>query len=141
MDIIDKFCHFFVINDPEKFLSLFSENAVYIDCLYGEFRGLKEIEEFYKRCHKEARGYKFIPNSKIFGEGVVSFEWYFSFISNMPHAMGKKIELTGASFLNLDDKGKIIRYRDYADSIIFLLKGNVPEEKIIKFYKKKYRIK
>ncbi len=139
MDIIDKFCSYFIENNEDKFLQLFTENAVYIDCLYGKFSGKNKILEFYKRCHKEAHNYKFIPKNKIFTNNLASFEWDFSFISNMPLSKGEKIEISGASFITFNNH-KISFYRDYCDSVLFLLQGNIPEDKIIKFYKKKYSL-
>ncbi len=137
MDIIDKFCKYFQENRKEEFLSLFNVNATYTDCLYGSFHGIEQIARFFERCHREANDYKFIPKNKIFQNNLYSFEWNFSFISNMPLSSGKTIKIEGCSFLKTE-KHKIIYYRDYTDSILFLLEGNIPEKDIIKFYKKKF---
>ena len=137
MDIVDKFCSSFCENNIQKFLSLFSEDAIYFDCLYGKFKGKNEIKNFYIKCHKEASNYQFIPKNKIISGNIAAFEWDFSFTSKMPYSMGKIIKVVGCSFLTLKDE-KIIFYRDYSDSIFFLIQGNVPDDKILKFYKKKY---
>ncbi len=139
MDIIDKFCKYFCENNVDKFLSLFTDNAIYIDCLYGKFSGKDKIKKFYKRCHKEAYNYQFIPKNKIIKEKLAAFEWDFSFISNMPYSKGVEIKVKGCSFLNIQGD-KINHYRDYSDSIYFLLQGKVPYGKILEFYKKKYLI-
>ncbi len=139
MDIIDKFCRYFVNNNVEKFLSLFTDYPLYNDCLYGLFKGKEEIKNFYLKCHKEASNYHFSPTNKMLYGNTGAFEWDFSFLSNMPLAKGKKISLKGCSFLSLE-KGKIQSYRDYCDSILFLLQGNVDKEKIIKFFIKKYKL-
>ena len=137
MNIAEEFCKRFSKKDTDSFLELFLNNAIYIDSLYGEYRGKDEIREFHKRCHKEAKNYNFIPKNIISREDKVAFEWELSFILLTPFATGKKVTVNGCSFIDLRD-GKISSYREYADSISILLKGNVPEDKIIKFFKKKY---
>jgi hypothetical protein len=103
MDIVDKFCKYFVTNNGERFLELFSDDAIYFDCLYGAFKGKEEILKFYQRCHREAEGYKFIPKNKIFQGNLFSFEWDFSFILNN----NKRVEIEGASFLKILDGNKL----------------------------------
>ncbi len=136
MDIIDKFCFYFEENRVVDFLSLFHTNSTYIDCLYGTFTGIKEIEFFFKKCHKEASNYKFKPINKILNNNLASFEWEFSFVSNMPLSDGKNIFIKGCSFITMNNN-KIESYRDYADSVLFLIQGNVPAKKIVDFYNKK----
>jgi limonene-1,2-epoxide hydrolase len=137
MDLPDKFCKFFQENNQKEFLELFKEDATYIDCLYGLFKGKKEIAKFLKKCHNEAEHYNFIPKNKIFQNSLISFEWDFSFVSKMPLSKDKKITIQGCSFIKTDNS-KISYYRDYSDSILFLLEGNIPENKIIEFYKRKF---
>jgi limonene-1,2-epoxide hydrolase len=139
MDIIDKFCKLFCENNVQNFINLFSENAVYIDCLYGKFKGKDEISKFYIRCHNEAYNYQFTPFNKVINGNFCAFEWNFSFISNMPLSKAKTIKTEGGSFLKILNQ-KIVYYRDYSDSILFLLQGNVSDKKIINFYKKKYSL-
>ena len=137
MGLIEKFCKAFENNNEKEWLNLFDEKIEYIDCLYGRFIGKTELLKFYKRCHKEGKNYSFKPKNKLFSKDLFSFEWDFSFILA---DNSKKIKIEGCSFLKVNNKNKIIYYRDYADSILFLLQGNVSYEKIIKFYKKKYDI-
>ncbi len=138
MGIVEEFCKRFCIKDSEKFLELFSDDALYVDSLYGKYTGKDQIKAFHERCHKEAKNYKFIPKNIIFSEGKAAFEWEISFELLTPFGKGKKVKAEGASFMEIED-GKIKAYREYSDSIFILLSGNVPEEKIIKFYRKKYR--
>jgi ketosteroid isomerase-like protein len=137
MDIIDNFCKCFVENNSDKFSALFTENAIYMDCLYGKFSGKSEIMRFYLRCHKEASDYDFVPKNKMLHDNGAAFEWDFSFVSEMPFSKGKEIKISGCSFISMENS-KISFYRDYCDSILFLLQGNVPDFKIMEFYKKKY---
>jgi len=137
MNIAEEFCKRFSKKDTDSFLELFLDDAIYIDSLYGEYKGRDKIREFHKRCHEEAKDYNFIPKNIISQEDKMAFEWELSFTLLTPFAPGKRVTVNGCSFISLRD-GKISSYREYADSISILLKGNVPEDKIMKFFKKKY---
>lgn len=140
MEIIEALCRRFEQGDSAAFADLFSEDAVYLDCLYGAYEGREAIRAFHERSHKEAEEYRFLPIDSLYrGSDTAAFEWRFEFISLMPKSMGKKITLKGASFLTLRE-GKIVSYREYADSIAILLGGDVPDDKIIRFYRRKYHV-
>ena len=138
-DIAHIFCKRFSNRDSDAFLELFQDDAIYIDSLYGEFRGKEAIRGFHKRCHEEAKDYDFRPKNIISEAGEIAFEWELKFVLLTPFAKGKEITVDGSSFMSLQD-GKIKSYREYSDSVFILLKGNVPEEKIIKFFRKKYSL-
>ena len=137
MEIIKVFCKRFEQEDSVAFAGLFAEDAVYLDSLYGACESREAIRVFHERCHKEARAYSFQPVKILSDDENASFEWQFAFISLLPGSMGKKVTLKGASFLTLK-AGKIVSYREYADSIAMLLRSNTPGDKIIKFYHRKY---
>ncbi len=139
MEIVNHFCQRFEQDDSDAFAELFTDDAIYVDSLYGTYKGRKAIKDFHERCHKEAREYRFSPISHLYrNDEAAAFEWKFSFVSLMPTSMGKKITLKGAGFLTLRN-GKIVSYREYADSIAIPLKGNIPDDKIMKFYHHKYQ--
>ncbi len=137
METIKVFCKRFEQEDSVVFADLFVEDAVYLDSLYGVCEGREAIRVFHERCHKEAKAYSFQPVKILSDDENASFEWRFAFISLLPGSMGKKVTLKGASFLTLK-AGKIASYREYADSIAMLLRSNTPDDKIIKFYHRKY---
>ena len=137
-DLVETFCRRFEQKDSQAFADLFSPDAIYIDSLYGTYEGREAIRAFHARCHKEAEAYHFQPATIVSDNGGnLSFEWTFSYVSLMPLSRGKRMALKGASFMTLR-KGVIISYREYSDSVILLLGGNVPAEKIVKFYRRKY---
>ncbi len=138
MKIIEEICQRFEQDNATSFANLFTENATYFDSLYGTYKGRQAIKAFHEKCHKEATAYKFQPVTVIFQDrDHAAFEWNFAFVSLMPQSKGKKITLKGASFVTLEG-GKILSYREYADSIALLLAGNVPDKKILEFYRRKY---
>ncbi len=138
MTVIQTFCSRFEMEDSEAFASLFADDATYVDSLYGLLQGREAIKAFHARCHREARSFRFQPLTILYnGEGMASFEWQFSFISLMPYAHGKEISLKGGSFLKIHQE-KIISYREYADSVVLLLQGNIPDGEILAFYRRKY---
>ncbi len=135
--IAEIFCDTFCRENADDFANLFEDNATYIDCLYGKFQGKEAIKNFHKRCHEEAYNYKFYPVLVMNDENKVFFEWKFSFNSLMSYNKDKKVDIEGCSIITLFN-GKIREYKEFTDSIAILLKINVPDEKIIKFFKKKY---
>ncbi len=136
--VIKELCRRFERGDSAAFADLFAEDAVYIDSLYGIYKGRGAIMVFHRKCHEEAEAYKFRPVTILADEGKnAAFEWEFSFVSLMPSSRGKEITLKGASFLTLKGE-KIVFYREYADSVALLLKSNTPEDRIINFYRRKY---
>jgi len=137
-EIVKIFCERFCIPDSEAFTELFTEDAVYIDSLYGEYRGKENIKKFHIRCHEEAKEYVFTPKNIISEKTSQAFEWELEFTLTTPFAKGKRIKVCGASFLSVEN-GKISSYREYSDSVAILLKGNVPDDKVIRFYKRKYQ--
>ncbi len=137
-NLVETFCRRFEQNVSQAFAGLFSPDAIYIDSLYGAYEGREAIRAFHERCHKEAEAYHFQPVTIVSDNGDnLSFEWTFSYVSRMPQSRGKRVTLKGASFMTLR-KGEIVSYREYSDSVILLLGGNVPAEKIVKFYRRKY---
>jgi ketosteroid isomerase-like protein len=139
MRLISTFCSRFEAEDARAFAGLFTDDATYWDSLYGVFRGREAIQAFHGRCHREAKTFHFQPMTILSDKrGNVSFEWEFSFISLMPQSRGRKISLKGASFLTTRED-RIVSYREYADSIALLLQGNIPDEELLAFYRRKYR--
>jgi hypothetical protein len=137
--IIDLFCECFEQDDPGAFADLFIDDAVYVDNLYGAYEGREAIKGFHARCHEEAKTYRFLPMNHLFNNrDMAAFEWQLSFVSMMSLSKNKEITVEGSGFLTLKD-GQISSYREYTDSIAILLKGNVPNEKIMKFYRQKYK--
>ncbi len=137
-EIIDSFCERFTQADSDAFADLFTENAVYFDSLYGKYKGRQAISDFHHRCQQEATNYRFLPKSYLADNNkMAAFEWQLTFISMMPLSKNKEITVEGSAFMTLTE-GKIISYKEYTDSIAILLKGNVPDEKIMKFYHRKY---
>ncbi len=140
-EIAKIFCERFCNKDSNTFVELFADNASYLDSLYGEYKGKDAIKGFHKRCHEEAKDYTFIPKNVISENNNIAFEWELSFTSLTPFSKGKRITVEGSGFISIDiDNGKIVSYKEYTDSIAILLKGQVPDEKIIKFYRRKYKI-
>ena len=138
-EIVKTFCERFCDRDSNNFIKLFIDDATYIDSLYGEYKGKDEIIKFHKRCHEEAKDYKFIPKNIISEDNKIAFEWELTFTLMTPFSKGEKITVEGCSFMTIRN-GKIFLYKEYTDSIAILLKGKVPDNKIIKFYRKKYNI-
>ena len=136
--IIDMFCEHFARDDSDAFAELFTEDAVYVDSLYGTYEGRQAILDFHRRCQKEATNYRFLPKNYFTDNNdMTAFEWQLTFTSMMPLSKNKEITVEGCGFMTLKD-GKIVSYREYTDSIAILLKGNVPDDKIMKFYHRKY---
>ncbi len=129
----DKFCHV----DSDSFADMFIDDAEYIDSLYGLYKGRKSIKDFHKRCHHEAINYKFIPKDIFPLKNKFAFEWDFYFTPLTSFSDKKGIYIVGCSILEAEGE-KISSYKEYTDSIAILLGGGVADDKIIRFYRKKY---
>ena len=87
------FCKRFCVPNSEAFLELFTEDAIYIDSLYGEYKGKGAIKKFHTRCHEEAKKYVFVPKNIISEGSEIASEWELEFTLTTPFAKGKRIKV------------------------------------------------
>lgn len=113
--LLKAFCSAVERRDGTAFANLFTEDGVYHDVFYGDFKGRAKIAEmiddWFHRTAKEFRWDMHRPLS----DGQQLYAYYtFSYISTLPEAGGKRVGFEGVSMMRLCD-GKIAEYREVAN--------------------------
>ena len=116
-------------HDVEKFLPLFTDDAVYEDVAFGEkSKGSAELRKFFA---SELEG---IPDLELKLEranlhgGHGTIEWVFSGTDKGVYKTGKKFSVRGVSVIEMRD-GKISRNLDFYDlTTIMRQVGTLPAE-------------
>jgi hypothetical protein len=124
-DLLARFGHAVMVNDGAAFSALFTEDGVYDDGFFGEYRGRKAIVEMLQHFHATGSDYRwhfFEPLS----DGRTGYARYrFSYASGMPGAEGKPVVFEGmahfafrddliARYLEVFDRGMALAQQDFA---------------------------
>ena len=134
--LLKEFCSAVERRDGKAFASLFTEDGVYHDVFYGDFKGRQKIAEmiddWFHRTARDFRWEMFRPVS----DGTMLYAYYtFSYVSTLPEAKGKRVGFDGVSIMRLHD-GKIAEYREVANSAIGLLDIGFAAERVAKILNK-----
>ena len=126
--LLKAFCSAVERRDGKGFASLFTEDGVYHDVFYGDFKGHAKIAEmiddwFYRTAH----GFRWDMHRPV-SDGTMLYAYYtFSYVSKLPEAEGKRVGFEGVSIMTLRD-GKIAEYREVANvGPAFVELGFAPE--------------
>lgn len=100
--------------DADAFAALFTEDGVYDDVFYGEFRGRARLAEMLRdHFHAHARDFRWEMHDPVC-DGRVGYAAYtFSYTSTMKHGAGRRVVFTGCGRFALRD-GLIESYREWA---------------------------
>jgi ketosteroid isomerase-like protein len=126
--LLKAFCSAVERRDGKAFASLFTEDGVYHDVFYGDFKGhariAEMIDDWFHRTAKEFRWDMHRPVS----DGKMLYAYYtFSYVSTLPEAQGRRVGFEGCSMMSLRD-GKIAEYREVANvGPAFVELGFAPE--------------
>ena len=134
--LLKEFCSAVERRDGKAFASLFTEDGVYHDVFYGDFKGRQQIAEmiddWFHRTARDFRWEMFRPVS----DGTMLYAYYtFSYVSTLPEAKGKRVGFDGVSIMRLSN-GKIAEYREVANSAIGLLDIGFAPERVAKILNK-----
>jgi uncharacterized protein (TIGR02246 family) len=118
--------------DAEGAAACFSEDGVYHDGFYGEFRGRAAIAEMVQRhFHGNARDFSWTL-SDVVAEGDCGYASYaFSYVSKMPGSEGRRAEFSGMCKVRLKD-GLIERYEEIFERAQVLARLGFADERILK---------
>jgi len=130
--LLKQFCGAVERRDGKAFAELFAEDGVYHDVFYGPFRGrvkiAEMIDDWFHRTARDFRWEMFRPVS----DGKMLYAYYtFSYVSTLPEANGKRVGFDGVSMMQLRD-GKIVEYREVANSSMGLLEIGFAPERVAK---------
>jgi len=114
--------------DPTRFAALFTEDGVYHDIFYGEFRGRERIaamlRDWFSRDATDFRWDMFQPVCD--GETLYA-RYVFSYRSKLPEAAGRRAMFEGVSIMTLRG-GLIAHYKEIANPATgFVDMGFAPE--------------
>jgi ketosteroid isomerase-like protein len=126
--LLKAFCASVEGRDGKAFASLFTEDGVYHDVFYGDFKGRAKIAEmiddwFYRTAH----AFRWEMHRPV-SDGKMLYAYYtFSYVSKLPEAQGKRVGFEGVSMMTLRD-GRIADYREVANvGPAFVELGFAPE--------------
>ena len=118
-------------NDGPAFSDLFTEDGVYDDGFFGEYKGRRAIAEMQQHFHDTGSNYRwdfFDPLS----DGRQAYARYrFSYASGMPGSQGKPVVFEGISHFTFRD-GLIARYEESFDRGMALAQQDFAAERIKK---------
>lgn len=134
--MLKAFCSAVERRDGKAFAALFTEDGVYHDVFYGAFKGRERIagmvNDWFHRTARDFRWEMFRPVS----DGKTLYAYYtFSYVSTLPEAGGRRVGFDGVSIMTLRD-GKIVEYREVANSSIGLLEIGFAPERVAKILAK-----
>ena len=134
--LLKEFCSAVERRDGKAFASLFTEDGVYHDVFYGDFKGRQKIAEMIDDLfHRTARDFRWDMHRPV-SDGKMLYAYYtFSYVSTLPEAKGKRVGFDGVSIMRLRD-GKIAEYREVANSAIGLLDIGFAPERVAKILNK-----
>lgn len=119
--------------DDTAFAALFTEDGVYDDVFYGEFRGRARLAEMLREhFHGHARDFRWEMHDPVCGPGgrIGYANYTFSYTSKMPRSEGRRVVFTGCARFTVDDGGLIESYREWAYGTAGLSQLGVPPEAI-----------
>ena len=113
--LLKEFCSAVERRDGKAFASLFTEDGVYHDVFYGDFKGRQKIAEMIDDWfHRTARDFRWDMHRPV-SDGKMLYAYYtFSYVSLLPEAKGKRVGFEGVSMMTLRD-GKIAEYSEVAN--------------------------
>jgi ketosteroid isomerase-like protein len=118
--------------DPEAAAACFTEDGVYHDGFYGEFKGRAAIADMVrKHFYGDAKNFAWELSDAI-SDGRTGYASYlFSYTATMKGADGRRIAFRGMSKVRLAD-GLIARYEEIFERAPVLAKLGFADERILK---------
>jgi len=126
--LLRAFCDAVERRDGAGLSTLFSEDGVYYDALYGAFAGRARIAELIDDWfYRTARNFRWDMLEPLTDGRTLYARYAFSYVSTLPEAQGRRVGFEGVSIMKLRD-GLITEYREVANvgpALVAL--GFVPE--------------
>lgn len=133
--LLKEFCSAVERHDGKAFARLFTEDGVYHDVFYGDFKGPERIAEMIDLFHSTAREFRWDMHRPL-SDGKSLYAYYtFSYVSTLPEAQGKRVGFEGVSMMTLRD-GKIAEYREVANVGPAFVDLGFPPERVSKILAK-----
>ena len=130
-DLLSRFAKTVAANDGPAFSDLFTEDGVYDDGFFGEYKGRRAIAEMLQHFHETGSNYRWDFFDSLSNGRTGYARYRFSYASGMPGAEGKPVVFEGISFFELRD-GLIARYAEVFDRGMALAQQDFAPERIKK---------
>jgi ketosteroid isomerase-like protein len=134
--MLKEFCSAVERRDGKALANLFTEDGVYHDVFYGDFRGHARIAELIDDWfHRTAREFRWDMHRPV-SDGTTLYAYYtFSYVSTLPEAQGRRVGFEGVAMMTLRD-GKIAEYREVANVGPAFVDLGFPPERVAKILAK-----
>jgi SnoaL-like domain len=129
--LLGRFAEAVAANDGAAFSALFTEDGVYDDGFFGEYKGRKAIAGMLQHFHDTGSNYRWDFFDAL-SDGRAGYARYrFSYASGMPGAQGKPVVFEGTSHFVF--QGNLIaRYEENFDRGMALAQQDFAPERIKK---------
>jgi ketosteroid isomerase-like protein len=129
--LLARFAKAAAANDSATFSSLFTEDGVYDDGFFGEYKGRRAIAEMLQHFHDTGSNYRWDFFDAL-SDGQTGYARYrFSYASGMPGAEGKPVVFEGTSHFVFRD-GLVDHYGESFDRGMALAQQDFAAERIKK---------
>jgi len=130
------FCSAVERRDGKALADLFTEDGVYHDVFYGDFRGRQRVAELIDDWfHRTAKDFRWDMHRPV-SDGQMLYAYYtFIYVSTLPEAGGRRVGFEGVAMMKLRD-GKIAEYREVANVGPAFVDLGFPPERVSKILAK-----
>ena len=130
IDILDQFTAAIEAGNGRALAALFTNDGVYHDTFYGEFKGRDAIQNMLdNHFWRDAKAFQWDMWEPLEGDGIAYSNWLFSYESRLQGAVGKRVMFEGMSRFRLN-KGMIKRYDEVFDMGIALRQSAFAPDRI-----------
>jgi ketosteroid isomerase-like protein len=134
--LVGEFCAAVEAGDGARLAGLFTEDGVYHDTFYGEFKGREAIRAMLEeRFHGDAERFLWKPRDMVSDGRIGYSRWGFSYTSKMPGCAGRRVVVEGMSCFELEE-GSIRHYSEKFDSGIALSQLDFSPERLNKIFRR-----
>ena len=123
-------------NDGEKLPSLFTDDGIYDDYIYGEFKGRENITKMLPtHFHRDAKNFSWEMYDVISNDSKGYARYRFSFTSTLTGSEGLKVAVPGMAYFQFN--GTLIKYYgEVVNGGIPMAQLNLPAGKIKRVFEK-----
>jgi hypothetical protein len=118
--------------DADAAAACFTEDGVYHDGFYGEFRGRAEIARMVREFfYRDARDFAWTLANAV-SDGRTGYARYdFSYVSKLPESAGRRVGFPGVSICTLE-AGLLRRYEEMFERAPVMCKLGFADARILK---------
>jgi hypothetical protein len=130
-DVLRRFGAAVAANDGAGLAALFTEDGVYDDGFFGEFKGRQAIADMLAHFHETGTNFRWDFFDPLNDRRTGYARYRFSYASRMPGAEGRPVVFEGIGFFEFHD-GLIVRYSECFDRGMALAQQDFAAERIKK---------